>query len=117
MLALDPGKARLFSIRQAAEERLVRLVQAGQHVLQDMAMAMAMDAGVLWHLRAPGFQLGFLLRAREGDVAALPGGDALFQGGVLERAAAPQDELKLALLAGCRPQFLLERLAHRLWHG
>ncbi len=114
VLALEPGKARLFSMRQAAEEGLVRLLEAGQHVLQDMAM----DAGVLWHLRAQGFQLGFLLIAREADVAALPGGDALFQGGGRERAAAPQDALKLALLGGRRPQLLLLRLAHaRLTQG
>jgi len=57
VLAVKAGKARLFSIRQAAEERLLRRVEAGQHVLQ----AMALDAGVLWHLRAQGLQLGFLL--------------------------------------------------------
>jgi len=57
VLAVKAGKARLFSIRQAAEERLLRRVEAGQHVLQDMAL----DAGVLWHLRAQGLQLGFLL--------------------------------------------------------
>jgi hypothetical protein len=32
VLAVLAGKAGLFSIRQAAEERLVRLVQAGQHI-------------------------------------------------------------------------------------
>jgi hypothetical protein len=46
---------------------------------------MAVDGGVVRELLTDRLQLGFLLRAREGDVAALPGGDALFQGGVVER--------------------------------
>src|SRR5258708_15612555 len=54
--------------------------------------------------------------ARDGDVAALPGGDALRQSGVVERAAPPEDRLKLALLFGRRPQLLLERCAHGLCH-
>src|SRR5262249_24112312 len=47
-----------------------------------------------------------------------PGDDALFQGRVGEGAAAPEDSLKLPLLGGSWPQFLLERLAQaRLTHG
>ncbi len=113
---LEAGKPRLLACLpglEPAKDRLVRLVEAGQHIRHDMAM----DGGVVREVLTEVLQLGFLLIARDTDVAALPGGDALFQGGVIERAAAPQDELKLALLAGCRPQLLLERLAHRLGHG
>src|SRR5260221_14636513 len=78
---------------------------------------MAMDGGVVREVLTEVLQLGFLLIARDTDVAALPGGDALFQAGVIERAAAPQDELKLALLAGGRPQFLLEGGVPSLGYG
>ena len=38
---------------------------------------------------ANGFEFGFLLVARDRDVAPLPGGDALLEGGVIEIAATP----------------------------
>src|SRR5262249_49140252 len=53
-------------------------------------------------------------------LAAPPPGEALLQGGVVERAAAPQDRLKLTLLSGREPQLLLIGLAHshaRLTHA
>jgi hypothetical protein len=86
---MKAGEAWFFTILDAAEEGLVRLVQAGQDILQHMAV----DGGVFRELLTDRLQLGFLLIPREGDVAALPGGDALFQGGVVERATAPQDVL------------------------
>ncbi len=71
-----------------------------------------MDGGVLRELRADGLQFGFLLVARDGDVAALPGGDALLQGGVVELAAAPQHFLQRPLLGGRGTQLLFVGLAH-----
>src|SRR5262249_29197292 len=56
----------------------------------------------------------FLLRAREGDAALFPQGDALLQGGVVERAPVPQDHLQRTCLCGRGPEFLLIGLAHRL---
>ena len=58
-------------------------------------------------------QLGFLLVARDRDVAPLPGRDALLQGGVVEHATAPEHLLQRPLLGGRRPQLLLVGLAHR----
>jgi len=44
----------------------------------------------------------------------LVGGDALLQGGVVERAAAPEHFVQRSLLSWCRTELLLERLAHGL---
>ena len=73
-----------------------------------------MDGGVLRKLRTDGFQFGFLLEPRDGDVAPLPGGDALLQGGVVEIAAAPQHLIQRPLLGRRGTQFLFVRLAHSL---
>ena len=83
------GKARLLPRLHAPEERLIRLVEPCQHVLQHVAV----DGGVFGHLCPDGLQLGFLCKARDGDVAALPGGDALLERGVVERAAAPEHRI------------------------
>src|SRR5262249_15800540 len=107
--AVEPRKARLFAIRYPAEERLVRLVEAGQHILQNVA-------GNGGRLRAPlprVLEFGFLLVAREGDAAALPGGDALLQSSVVERATVPEDALQRTLLCGRGPQLLLVGLVAR----
>ena len=84
--ALEAREARLLASRHPPEERLIGPVEPGQHVLQDVAV----EGGVLRHVRTDILQLGFLLVARDRDVAALPGGDALLQGGVGERATAPE---------------------------
>ena len=111
---LEAGKARLLPRLHAPEERLVRLVEPGQHVLQHVAV----DGGVFWHLGPDGFQLGFLGQARDGDVAALPGGEALLKRRVVERATAPEHGLQRPFLGGRRAQFLLVGLAHaRLVHA
>ena len=52
------------------------------------------------HRRAQVLQLGFLLVAGAGDAALFPEKDALLQRDIVERAAAPQDRFKLALLVG-----------------
>ncbi len=91
---------------------MIGLIQTGQHILQDVCM----DGGIFRELGPEVFQLRFLLVARDGDLVPLPGGDALLQGRIVERAAVPQDKLKLALLFGRRPQLLLERLTQILCH-
>ena len=68
---------------------------------------------VLRQLGTDRLQLGFLLIAGEGDVAALPRRDALFKRRVVELATAPQDTLQLPLLRGSWPQLLLIRLVAR----
>src|SRR5258707_11370109 len=79
---------------------------------------MGVDTGLLRHIHAQVLELRFLLVPREGHAALLPQRDALLQGGVVERATAPQDRLKLALLSGCRLELLLVSLVYRLLaHG
>src|SRR5260221_10951763 len=73
-----------------------------------------MDGGVFGELSTDSLQLGFLLVARDGDVAPLPGGDALLQGGVVELAAAPEHVVQRPLLSGRGSPFLFVRLASRL---
>ncbi len=113
-IAIAPFEAReagLLAALYPPEERLLGLVQPRQHVLQHMAV----DRGVLRILRPDGLQLGFLLVAREGDTASLPGGDALLQGRGVEGAAAPQDNLQCPLLGRSGPELLfLGCTTHRL---
>jgi IS605 OrfB family transposase len=78
---LKTREPRLLAVRDAAEARLVGLIAASQHVLSDAAV----EGGIRRERRPEVLQLGLLLGAREGDVAALPGGAALFQGGVGEQ--------------------------------
>ncbi len=66
-----------------------------------------MDGRVLGKRGADVLQFGFLLKARDGDATPLPGGDALLQGGVVEIAAAPQDDFKRPLLCGVGRSFSL----------
>src|SRR5262249_11326449 len=75
-----------------------------QHVVQPRAV----DRGVLRILRPDSLQLGFLLLAREGDTAALPGGAALLQGRGVAGAAAPQDTLQCPLLGRSGPELLFQ---------
>jgi hypothetical protein len=103
VLPVEAGEPWLLAIRYPLEEGLIRLVQPGQVILQHVAV----DGCVFRERLADVLQLRFLLVAREADVAALPGGDALLKRRVVERATAPQDALKLALLLGRRPEFLL----------
>ena len=87
--AVEPGKAGLFAMLDAAEERLILLVQTSEHILQDMRV----EGAVLRHIRSQGFQLGFLLIARDGHAPLFPQEDALRKRGVVEGATAPQDTL------------------------
>jgi hypothetical protein len=91
---LEGGETRLLAVRQAAEERLVRLVESGQPVLQDMRV----DGRVVRHRCPEVLQRGFLLATRDRDVAASPSGAALLEGGIGEHAAAPQHRVQRLLL-------------------
>src|SRR5258706_14645876 len=115
VVAVAPLKARetwLFPPRQTTEERLVRLVQPREHILQDVCV----DRSVLREIRPQVLQLCFLLVARDRDAAPLPSGDALLQRRIVERAAAPQVKLQRPLLLGRRLQPVLVALAHALGH-
>ncbi len=78
---------------------------------------MGVDRLILRERFADVLQLGFLGVAFHRHVAPLPGGLTLLQGGIVERAAAPQNDVELALLLRRRPQFLLVGLAYGLGHG
>jgi hypothetical protein len=72
----------------------------------------AVDGGILWEGRVDILELGFLLRAGERDMAALPGGDALLECRVVQRTAVPQDLLQRTLLRWCGAErFLVGRAA------
>jgi hypothetical protein len=86
--AVEARKPRLLPVRDAPEERLVGLLQPGEHVLQPMAV----EGGIVWHVRTQRLPLRFLLIAREGDAALFVQTDALLQGRVGEGATMPQDE-------------------------
>src|SRR5262249_17028719 len=95
--ALETGKASFLPGGEAPEEGLIRLVQASQHILQDVAV----DVRVFREGSAHLLQLGFLLEARRADaLPAPPPRNALFERAVVERAAAPQDRFKLTLVGG-----------------
>jgi hypothetical protein len=106
LASFEAREARLFTALHAAEERLIRLVQACQHVLAHMAV----DGGILRQLRADGPELGFLLVATERDVGALPGGDTLLQGRGVEPTAEQQQALQFPLLLSSGLQLVLEGL-------
>src|SRR5260370_32525751 len=78
---------------------------------------MAMNGDVFGQVRAQGFDLRFLLAAIDGHTTLFPQEDALRPGRVVERATAPQDQIKLALLLGPRLQLFLVGLAYRLCHS
>src|SRR5215472_739780 len=103
ILAVESGKAGLLAAGHAAEEGVIGLLQARQHILHDMRV----EGAVFGQLRPQGFQLAFLLIARDGHAALLPQEDALRKRSVVEDATAPQDLRKLALLCVHRPQLLL----------
>ena len=73
-----------------------------------------MDGLIRWEGFANVLQFRFLRVAFHRDVAAFPGGLALFQRDVIERAAAPQDHVQRSLLFRRRPQLLLVGLAYHL---
>src|SRR5262245_316838 len=94
LLTLNAREPRHVPRLPATEEGLLRLVQASQHILEDVAV----DGGVLRHLRTKRLQLGFLLIAGEGNAPLSVEEEALLQCGVIERAAAPRYTLPLLLL-------------------
>ncbi len=63
--SLGAREAGLLARLHPAEERLVGLVQAGEHLLQDVAV----DGGVFPEVLADALQRGFLLVARDRDAA------------------------------------------------
>jgi hypothetical protein len=100
--ALEARESCFLASLGSPEERLIGLVEPRQHVLQHVGM----DGGVVWKRGADVLQFGFLLVARDRDVAALPGGDALLQGGIVEAAAAPEHLIQCAFLGRGGPQLL-----------
>src|SRR5262249_55747240 len=83
------------------------------YILQDRRVA----GRVLRERRFQVGRFGLLLRAREGGAAPPIRRDALVQGGGVERAAAPHDVRKLALLFGRRLELVRVGCAHVFWHG
>jgi|GEM_PF-4413717 len=75
---------------------------------------MAVESFILGECGANRLELGFLLVTRDGDMAALPSGDALLQGGVVQRATAPQRVRQRPLLGRRGTQFLFECLVYGL---
>jgi hypothetical protein len=73
MSALEAREPCFLPVLHPPEERLIGLVETGQHVLQHVAV----NSRVLRELRADGFQLRFLFKPRDRDVLPLPGDDAL----------------------------------------
>src|SRR5262245_19281330 len=71
-----------------------------------------MDGLVDWHLGANGFELGFLLVARDRDMTSLIGGDALLQGSIVQITAAPQHFPQRLLLGRRGTQFLFVSLVY-----
>jgi len=57
--ALEAWESGFLPALEAAEKRLIRLVEPRQHVLQHMTM----DGLVFWERGADGFQFGFLLKS------------------------------------------------------
>jgi hypothetical protein len=107
ILALEARESGLLAALEPAEERPIRLVQPREHVLQHMAV----EGSVLQKRRADILQFGFLLELRDGDLAALPGGDALLQRCVVEHSAAPEHRVQRTLLGRRRTEFLFVGLA------
>src|SRR5262249_29464817 len=104
---LGAGEPRVFAGAQSPEERLRGLVQPGEHVVQPLGL----EGGRGRECFATRLQLGLLLAAcRPPALPAPPPGAALLEGGSGERATAPQDHFKLALLGGRRRELLLEGL-------
>src|SRR5262245_20624815 len=73
---------------------------------------MSMNGLVRREFRSYLLQFGFLLVTREGDMASLVGGDALFEGNVVEITTAPQYLIQHPLLGRRGTQFFLEGLAY-----
>ena len=67
LAALAAGETSFLASLQAPEERLIRLVQPRQHVLEHRTV----EGGVLGQLRAEVLEFSFLLEARDGDMAAV----------------------------------------------
>jgi hypothetical protein len=104
---LEAREARLLASLEATEERLIRLVQPRQHVLQDMRV----DDGEVGKIGAYFLEFSFLIKPRDGHMAPLVRRDTLLQRSVVEVAATPQDCIQRPFLLRRGTQFLFERLA------
>ena len=106
LLARESGP---LSMLDTTEERLVGLVQTRQHIVPHLAM----DGGILWQSGAKVLECGFLLKTREGDAHAVPGGDALLQRRVVESTAQSKHTPKRPLLLKRGLEVVLVGLAYR----
>ena len=106
---LKTRETRLLAAVDAPEERLVGLVQPGQHILQDMRV----DGLILGERSTDVLAFCFLLVPRDGDTTPLGGDDALLSRRVVQVAATPHHSVKRPLLGRRGRQFLLVGLAYR----
>jgi hypothetical protein len=70
------------------------------------------DGGVVRKLGAQILQFRLLVVARDGDLATLPGGDALLQGSVVQLTATPRYVVQRPLQRRRGTQLLFVRLVH-----
>jgi hypothetical protein len=111
VFALESRVARLLARPHPAEEGGKRFVQAGEHILQHLAV----DGGVCRKCLLDGGQCGLLLRAGGAVVrSASPARRALFAGHVIKRATAPYDLGHRRRLLRGGPQLVFVGLARRL---
>jgi hypothetical protein len=108
--ALEAREARSLAPLHPPEARRSGRVAPRQHVLEHRAV----EGSRLRERGAHILQLRFLRVATDGDLAALPGGDALFPGSVVELPAPHQDALQFPHRLGSGLQLIRERLAQTL---
>jgi len=112
--ALVAREAGLLPGCYPVKEGGIRPVQARQHIVQDLRV----DGCVLREGGAHLLEFALLLQARGGaPLPAPPPRAALFEGGGVERATAPQGAVQRPLLRGRGPELFLLGFAHRLHVG
>jgi hypothetical protein len=106
---LKARATRLLAPLHPPEAGWIRRGAAGQHVVEHVALA----GGIVGARGAPRLQLRFLLSARDRDAALFPPEEALLQGGLGARTAAPPDARPRPLLCGRGRELLLIGFAAR----
>jgi hypothetical protein len=107
---VETGIARRLTILGTPEESLEGAVHSQYHVLQDLAVNLA----VFRHLCFDRRKLGFLLVIADRNAALLPCLAALLDGGIVDMATQHDGTIKHPLLFGSRLQLVFERFANRL---